>query len=339
MLRTTLLSAALLLACGQTAHAQEFRYTVADRVLSGARQPGLVVTPAATVRDVRLDLKRADRKRLRFTAKRIPAGGSHEFTWKQPIGSQEYQAALTAVNADGSETTSRFEFTVVVVRPLSVRVHGDEVDVGARRIVLSADRGVARVELRAVGEEGAEANSDVPLDGSPGPHELTWPDPKQALRSVQMRVHDAEGFWSDHEFAPWWIEVEHEEVGFDTAKATFRAAEAAKLDRSLTRIREVLAEHGDAVQLHLYVAGYTDTVGTPDSNLSLSLARARAIASYFRAHGLKIPLYCQGFGERVLARPTDDEVDEPANRRAIYILGNSPPPTSGAIPERAWRKL
>jgi len=328
-----------LVAGAAPAGAQEFRYKVADRVLAGSRDPGVVITPAVTVRDVRLDLKRADGKRLHLKAKRIPAGGSHEFTWKQPVGSQEYHAALTVVSGDGKETTSRFGFTVAVVPPLKVRIHGDQVDVGARRIVLSADRALARVEVRAVGEQGGEAQTDVELDGSAGPHTLSWPDPKQPLRSIVMRVHDSDGFWSDHEFSPWWVEVEHEEVNFDTAKATFRPTEAGKLDRSLARIREVLAEHGDRVQLHLYVAGYTDTVGPHESNQRLSEARARAIGAYLRSQGLKVPIFVQGFGERVLAQPTDDEVDEPANRRAIYILGNTPPPVSGAIPERAWRKL
>ena len=36
-----------------------------------------------------------------------------------------------------------------------------------------------------------------------------------------------------------------------------------------------------------------------------------------------IPIYFQGFGEEVLAKPTPDETDEPLNRRALYILSAS----------------
>jgi hypothetical protein len=36
---------------------------------------------------------------------------------------------------------------------------------------------------------------------------------------------------------------------------------------------------------------------------------------------------------------TSDEVDEPRNRRAIYVLGTSPPPRSSAIPGSSWKRL
>ena len=92
-------------------------------------------------------------------------------------------------------------------------------------------------------------------------------------------------------------------------------------------------------QLKLFVAGYTDTVGSHSANQSLSNNRARSIAQWYRQNGLRIPIYYQGFGEEVLAKPTPDETDEPANRRALYILSSQQPATSESLPRSKWRRL
>ena len=77
-------------------------------------------------------------------------------------------------------------------------------------------------------------------------------------------------------------------------------------------VNDALKKHGTLLALKFYVAGYTDTVGNASYNRELSTRRARAIAGWFRANGLKIPIYYCGFGEDVLAKTTPDETDEPA---------------------------
>jgi outer membrane protein OmpA-like peptidoglycan-associated protein len=89
----------------------------------------------------------------------------------------------------------------------------------------------------------------------------------------------------------------------------------------------------------LFVAGYTDTVSDRDHNQRLSDARAKSIASWFRRKGLRIPIFYQGFGEDVLAKPTPDEKPEPANRRALYLLASQRPATGGQLPRDAWKEL
>ena len=64
------------------------------------------------------------------------------------------------------------------------------------------------------------------------------------------------------------------------------------------------------VKMRLYVAGHTDTVGPSAKNRKLSLDRARAIAQYFKKHGVALPIAYAGFGEDVLKVPTKDNVDE-----------------------------
>ena len=66
-----------------------------------------------------------------------------------------------------------------------------------------------------------------------------------------------------------------------------------------------------------------------------SLNRARAIAGYFRSHGLNLPMFYQGFGETRLAVKTPDNKAEPANRRAEYILALNAPRGYGA----GWKRF
>jgi outer membrane protein OmpA-like peptidoglycan-associated protein len=88
----------------------------------------------------------------------------------------------------------------------------------------------------------------------------------------------------------------------------------------------------------LYVVAHTDTVGSAEYNLGLSARRAQSLAHWFRSHGLKSPIAFAGVGESALRVKTADEVDEPQNRRADYMLGLEPPRfrTTGSSP--AWKR-
>jgi outer membrane protein OmpA-like peptidoglycan-associated protein len=73
------------------------------------------------------------------------------------------------------------------------------------------------------------------------------------------------------------------------------------------------------------VSGYTDTSGSPQSNLAVSQKRARSIADALAHEGVSAArLSSQGFGETHLRVATGDNKDEPRNRR-IEILINARP--------------
>jgi outer membrane protein OmpA-like peptidoglycan-associated protein len=122
--------------------------------------------------------------------------------------------------------------------------------------------------------------------------------------------------------------VAHEDVNFRTDSAAIDPDETRKLDASLAQIDEIVKRAGRFMKLKLYIAGHTDTVGPPDKNRKLSLARAVAIGGYLRGKGLAIPIVVAGFGEDVPKVKTPDNTDERANRRADYVLG----PAAGAPP-------
>ena len=99
----------------------------------------------------------------------------------------------------------------------------------------------------------------------------------------------------------------------------------------------------------LYIAGHTDTVGSPTHNFKLSQDRARSIASWFRKRGVD-PDLVQGFGETSLAVKTADNIDEvrtaapttscptarPRSRPPSPVLEADP---VAVVTRLRWRKL
>jgi outer membrane protein OmpA-like peptidoglycan-associated protein len=139
--------------------------------------------------------------------------------------------------------------------------------------------------------------------------------------------------------SPWAYAVPHEDVVFGSGAHAIVADEVPKLERCWSDVQAVIAKYGDVVKIQLYVAGYTDTVGATGSNQQLSERRARAIAEWFRGRGFSGDIHYQGFGEGALAVPTGDEVDEGANRRALYVLAAEAPAPSAEMPAQRWTTL
>jgi OmpA-OmpF porin, OOP family len=71
----------------------------------------------------------------------------------------------------------------------------------------------------------------------------------------------------------------------------------------------------------IIVTGHTDRQGSLEANDALSLERARAVQALLIEQGFKPELIdAVGRGERSPLIPTDDEVEEPRNRRAEVVV-------------------
>lgn len=171
--------------------------------------------------------------------------------------------------------------------------------------------------------------------------ELRWsPLPRDQIEKIEIRITAKNNAYQAVTLVPWFVKIDHKEVKFDTNKAIIRDSEVASLKDSLTKINEVLhkVEGKGLGTITLFVAGHTDTRGSDEHNMTLSRARAQAIAGWFQKQGLCIPIAYEGFGETALKKVTADEVDEQANRRADYILSVEPPVIKkGATP--AWKLM
>jgi OOP family OmpA-OmpF porin len=103
-------------------------------------------------------------------------------------------------------------------------------------------------------------------------------------------------------------------VFFDWDKATLS-------DRARQIIREA-ADNSTRVQYtRIEVNGYTDTSGSPQYNMGLSVRRAQAVAGELVRDGVpRGSISIQGFGQTHLLVPTADGVREPQNRRVEIII-------------------
>jgi outer membrane protein OmpA-like peptidoglycan-associated protein len=103
-------------------------------------------------------------------------------------------------------------------------------------------------------------------------------------------------------------------VFFDWDKATLT-------DRARQIIKEAADNSTHVQYTRIEVNGYTDTSGTPQYNMGLSIRRATAVKAELIKDGVPAAaINTQGFGETHLLVPTGNGVREPQNRRVEIII-------------------
>jgi OmpA-OmpF porin, OOP family len=103
-------------------------------------------------------------------------------------------------------------------------------------------------------------------------------------------------------------------VFFDWDKATLT-------DRARQIIKEAADNSTHVQYTRIEVNGYTDTSGTPQYNMGLSIRRANAVKAELIKDGVPVnAITTQGFGETHLLVPTGPGVREPQNRRVEIII-------------------
>jgi outer membrane protein OmpA-like peptidoglycan-associated protein len=224
---------------------------------------------------------------------------------------------------------------------MNLSVKKEDVDLKKKTLVARASGRAAKAELTVYDEEGGimdEISEVYPTPPPNSPLRMAWTGAKPVLK-MMLRIYDEHGFYNQLELTPWAVDVPHEEVDFDTGKWEVRPDQRPKLETACKGIQEIVKKYSKLITIRLYVAGYTDTVGGNDSNYGLSDNRARSIAGFLHKNCVALPTYYQGFGEDVLAVPTEDNIDEQKNRRAIYTLAAEHPGPHEAIPRLNWKLL
>ena len=275
----------------------------------------------------------------------LTAGKVSRQSWPQEGGSANYLAKLSIQYDSGKTYDGVMGFTFHCAPPIAVTVAEGGLDLGKGRIKLTVVGPAARAEVEILDESGGELlRKTIKLKGkSKGSKQklaLKWPVDEQGFGGLDLKVYDRHGFWVGLKLTPFSLEIPHEEVTFASGKWEIRPSEEPKLEDTLSTIREELDRFVDERPIaSLYIIGYTDSVGSKADNRKLSTNRARSIGRWFKSRGLASPLLYQGFGEDVLAIETGDETAEEANRRAVYILTNFPPPKQRSIPRTSWKRL
>jgi outer membrane protein OmpA-like peptidoglycan-associated protein len=304
----------------------------------GQSAPALVLTP--NVDAERLDVDVACGGATANWRGGAPAGKPVRLPLETLPGTHTCTGTLSATFADGSAGDMPLRFQVTMNEPLQVAVDRARLDLSTRTLVVTLDRPAGPVEVTAHRIDGTASTGTTDGRGAaPGtPVEVTWPDGAEVVK-LEVKASDTDGFWAGVELFPWYYEIPHEDVVFESGQHTIAAAEEPKLTAAMVEVEKVVAKYGKLAQLKLYVGGYTDRVGSVESNLALSDRRAKAIGAWFQAHGFPGPVLHQGFGERGLAVKTADEQPEAANRRAVYVVAAEPPPVSEQMPGAKWKGL
>ena len=256
-----------------------------------------------------------------------------------PKGVYDCSGVIEVLSTEsGQSGTLSFRTPMASLDPLDWKATVDDVDLDAHTASAWASRPLTTATATLI-DLGGTAFAVVDADLSdPQRPSFRW-DASDEVLKIAIEATDTHGFRSSLDLSPWSYEIPHDDVVFETNQHAIQPGEVSKLEKTWAEIEAVLARYGSYVEIKLFVAGYTDTVGTAASNQGLSARRAQAIARWFRERGFTGTLHYQGFGETALAVATPDGTDEARNRRALYVLSASPPRTSSAIPRSNWRVL
>jgi flagellar motor protein MotB len=316
-------------------------YSLKPAVQIGTGYPQVILRAEAEFKKVELVCDR-DGTEVKLTGSALSKGQSKAFDLKQPEGAFTYDCEARGYY--GSSNEEYFDlpmrFEAFLGGGLKIAVPRDRIDKDRGQLVATADREIVSGQLLVIGPDGPEFEGPVEIgSNSAGDDiEISWIARGEVLR-LDVTLTDRWGFFAYEKLFPWSLEIPHEDVNFDTASSEIRADQQPKIDAAADEIRKVVDRYGKFVEVQLFVAGYTDTVGDRDANYGLSERRARSIAAALRAKGFRGKVYYQGFGEDVLKIPTGDSVDESLNRRALYLLGSTAPGTSAELPRGNWKAL
>jgi outer membrane protein OmpA-like peptidoglycan-associated protein len=221
---------------------------------------------------------------------------------------------------------------------LQVSIDRSKVDLPGHKLEVTLSRAADKVRIKVVGNSGAVlAEVEKAFAGAaPGTVlAMSWtPASEEDVAKIEVWGYDTEGFYSGVAIVPWKVEVAHEEVTFETDSDVIRASEVPKLEAVLPKLVDTISKRADLGKITLFVLGHTDTMGTNEHNLVLSRKRARAIAAWFRDHGIKSVSF-EGLGKSGQLVKTADQVDEPRNRHVGYFLSLEPPPLPAG--EFSWK--
>lgn len=327
----------LLSLCTPQALAQDaIRLEVVAKGIQGGPPPTLVVLPLVDLADLSVSVACGGSAARRQGS--AEAGVKVPLALDAALGAHRCTGTLDLRLSDGSTADMPLDFGVEVLPPLTAQVVPDSLDLASGAVEIQSSRPLKGATLILWGENGALGEQSG-IDGTGGGARLYWQPPADEILRIEIMAVDQDGFGARLELFPWSYSVPHEDVVFETGQSTVRAGEEPKLEAAWAQVQDIVARYGALAPVNLYVAGFTDTVGSTASNQRLSEERARAIARWFQARGFQGRIHYQGFGEQGLAVPTPDEVDEERNRRADYIVAAEAPPRSDTLPGSAWKPL
>ena len=299
------------------------------------KQPAMLrVIALQNLTDVKVSVDHCGAKGIGQTFPKIAAGGNETLSWNQPKGEYDCVINITAKAGLNQPISFRASHKFKSISPLSVEANLSELKPDLNHINLRTTRPVTESSVTVMAEDGSEIDVVEKKFAPTREPKIEWKPNDKLPAVIDIKVGDGKG--GPASFTVVYFKIPHTDIVFDTAKSDIRPEQEPHLQDSLDKINDILSKY-TKVAVELYITGHTDTVGSAASNDKLSRERAKSIATWFRDHGLNIPTYYRGVGERGLAVATPDETPNEQNRRAVYILSNQAPQENP--PLGAWDKL
>lgn len=273
------------------------------------------------INDIDIILNSCAPKVVKQHIDRIPKGENFILQWQQPTGSYQCQIQMRGKDHKGGTWKVLNNFEMNSLSPLGLKTDLEGLSPEVHSLTLHATEPVKRASVTVRAEDGSDIDQVV-VD-LPTPQKdvtITWKESPLMPAFIEVRVDAPSGMWSTNTICKL-DNIPHEDIIFDSGKTTIRKDQEQKLLDTLRTIESYRSRFYD-ISTDLYITGYTDTVGSLESNDKLSRERAKAIAHWMRKHNLNFNVYYRGLGERVLYTRTADETPEESNRRVQYTLSN-----------------
>jgi outer membrane protein OmpA-like peptidoglycan-associated protein len=300
------------------------------------KKPFITITATEAITSVQLEVERVeDHKRFSAKAGPLKVGDKVDLAMGDGKAGRAHWKGKLTINASSGTSSSQVDFestTGAAAGGLHIGYDRAHLDLDKGRLQFTVTRPIASARLVVVNDDG-EALPPVEVDNLGGQKPGQWltidwkPTPKPVLR-LELTVKTADGDAVIAKLVPWSVAIAHQEVVFASGESAIAASEAPKLEASYQKIVDAIDKarrNEPSIEVKLFIAGHTDTVGSADDNRKLSQARARSIGKWFHDKGLKLPVYYAGFGEDQLKVKTADNTDEARNRRADYVVGVEEP--------------
>jgi len=333
-----LVALSLIASLSVQAQAQTVNFRL-NTTVQGRDKPSITVTPTDDLKRMEVVLTREDTgKSINLKVGSLKAGKSKSLSFKHAKGFAHYSATFDVLFVSGAKRNFSTDFDVSRCEGLKILMGPSDVDLGGGTVKMRATNQLTEAQLVVLGDNGRRLRQ---VEESFEPHtpgdvlEMSWDPVEEDILRVEILASDVCRATYTQRIMPFSIEIPHEEVVFDTGRHAVTPGEAPKLKKTLGHIQKALSRHGTLLALKLYIGGCTDTVGGREGNRALSQRRAKSIATWLSKNGLprSLAVYYYGCGEDKLKKPTPDEVDEPSNRRAIYMLSSQAPTRD------AWKRL
>lgn len=313
----------------------EFGYSPS---LDAGEQPMLSVTVPREVSSIWVQIE-AGGQSWDFERSGLSSGAQMKVHWDRNPAVTEALATIRCEFADGYVESVQVPVSYRYAGRLEVDLSGASADLEKKIISVSVNQMVERADITALGERKRVIDQrTVEIGDGPGEISVPWIGEASDVVLLDVKLH-AGNAWAGFTYSPWFLNIPHDDVVFETGSWEVVNGEEPKLHSLKQKLDSVVEKYGSVVEVKLYIGGCTDTVGPSVSNQNLSQQRARAIGAWLAANGVTIPIYFYGFGESWLAQPTADGVDNAANRRAVYMVGANPPPSSAGVPRARWSRL